>query len=95
MTKTTKKSAPKKATKKVTSARKTVTKTAPKKTFMLKKTGKDKEGNQQYTAVRVYKKMPNGWKDDKNGQAPAGYKSIHNGKSLLSGQRRTGIIKAK
>ncbi len=85
------------APKKTVAPKVTTKKTVPKKAeeYMLRKSGLDKEGNQQLTAIRVYKRKPNGWKEDKGATtAPKGYAWISNGKSLFSGERRTGLIKA-
>lgn len=64
--------------------------------FMLRKNGLDKEGNQKFTAVRVYDRKPNGWKEIEGATtAPVGYKWVSNNKSLFSGQRKTGLLKLK
>lgn len=61
--------------------------------YMLIKSGLDREGRQQYTAVKVHDKMPRGWKEDKGATtAPVGYKWITNGKSFF-GKRKTAFIK--
>lgn len=62
--------------------------------FMLRKNGLDKEGNQQYTAIRVYKRKPKGWTETKGATtAPVGYKWISNNKSLFSGERKAALLK--
>lgn len=62
--------------------------------YMLIKSGLDREGRQQYTATRVYSRMPKGWKETKGATtAPKGYKWISNGKSLLGGKRKSALIK--
>lgn len=64
--------------------------------FMLRKSGLDKEGNQQYTAIRIYKRKPNGWTETKGATtAPVGYKWISNNKSLFSGERKSALLKEK
>lgn len=92
----------KKTTGKVTTSKKTAT-TPPKSTktttkpeeVILKSTGeKDKLGNEQYTAIKVYSRKPSGWKETKTG-APKGYKAINNGQTVASGKRRIGFIRAK
>lgn len=61
---------------------------------ILIKSGLDKQGNQRYSAIKVYKRMPKDWKEDKGATtAPIGYKWITNGKSLFKGQRKCGFIK--
>ena len=96
----------KKTTGKVTTSKKTST-TPPKSTkttakpttkpeeVILKRTGeKDKLGNEQYTAIKVYSRKPSGWVETKTG-APKGYKAINNGQTAASGKRRIGFIRAK
>ena len=62
--------------------------------YMLIKSGLDREGKQQYTAVKVHDKTPRGWKEDKGATtAPVGYKWITNGKSALFGKRKTALVK--
>lgn len=75
-------------------AKSPTTKSSREKEFMLRRSGVDKEGNQKLTAIRVYKRKPNGWKDDVEATtAPVGYKWITNGKSLFGGERRSGLMK--
>ncbi len=71
--------------------------TVPKKEeVVLKRNGTDKEGNAQFSAIKVYSRKPNGWKEARNVTGvPKGLKMIHNGKSAQSGERRTGFIKKK
>lgn len=89
--KTVKKTA-KSPAKKVVKKEKT---TAPKKQeVVLKRNGIDKEGNAQFSAIKVYSRKPKGWKESRNVTGvPKGLKMIHNGKSAQSGERRTGFIK--
>lgn len=98
--KKTKKTTAKKTVKKTAKspAKKVVKKekaTAPKKEeVVLKRNGTDKEGNAQFSAIKVYSRKPNGWKEARNVTGvPKGLKMIHNGKSAQSGERRTGFIK--
>lgn len=74
------------------------TKTSPKtrqENYMLVKSGLDREGNQQYTATRVYARKPKGWKETKGATtAPKGYTWINNGKSRFGGKRKTALVKA-
>ena len=97
-----KKAAPKKIVKRTISnpktSKKTVKKAAKKssqkKEFMLQKAGLDKQGHQKLTAVRVYKKKPNGWREIKGAStAPVGYKWIDNGKSLFKGEYKSALVK--
>lgn len=67
---------------------------------MLIKSGLDKNGNQKYTEVKVYKKLPKGWKETKGTLTdPAGYKWIDNNKSIFAKNkngkhiRKTGLLK--
>ena len=61
---------------------------------MLIKSGLDREGKQQYTAVKVHDKTPRGWKVIEGATtAPAGYKWVSNGKSALFGKRKTALVK--
>ena len=82
-------------------AKPTVTKPAtekPRKTeqYMLRKSGIDKQGNQQFTAIRVYERKPNGWKEDKGARtAPVGYKWINNCKSRFGGEFKQALLKEK
>ena len=103
--KTVPKVAPKKTTSKPTTKKAVPAKTSepkpstakPKKTerYMLRKAGLDKQGNQQFTAVRVYQRMPNGWKETEGAlTAPVGYKWIDNGKSLFKG-RKSALLEVK
>lgn len=89
----------KKAAKKTTTpTKKTTTKSAATKqqNFILRKDGLDKEGNQKFTAIRVYNRKPNGWKDVLGATtAPVGYKWIHNGQSVFAKDPKTGERKYK
>lgn len=67
---------------------------------MLIKSGLDKNGNQKYTEVKVYKKLPKGWKETKGTLTdPVGYKWIDNNKSIFAKNkkgkliRKTGLLK--
>ena len=92
--KTVKKPTVKKVKPKKVAKKQTIKKPAPKKVFMLRKSGLDKEGNQNYTAIRVYKKIPNGWKVDEGAKtAPIGYKWVTNGQSVFGGKRKTALVK--
>jgi len=89
--KSTSKPATKPTVKKAASKQTTTTKPGE---YMLRKSGLDKEGNQKFTAIRVYKRKPNGWKEDKGATtAPVGYKWISNGKSLTSGERKSALVR--
>ena len=100
---TQKKSASTRATAKTTpkTTKTTSKKQVPKKTtqkkkdnYMLIKSGLDREGKQQYTAVKVHDKTPRGWKEVKGATtAPVGYKWVTNGKSALFGKRKTALVK--
>lgn len=101
---TSKTTAPKKtATSKSSTAKakSTTTKPAtskPRKTerYMLRKSGIDKQGNQQFTAIRVYERKPNGWKEDTGATtAPVGYKWINNCKSRFGGEFKQALLKEK
>ena len=93
--KTTKK-VEKKTSQRTSTPKKTENKTNITRNFLLRPNGIDKEGNQKFTAIRVYNRTPKGWKDDKGATtAPIGYKWVHNGKSLLSGDRRSALVKVK
>ena len=74
------------------------TKTSPKtrqENYMLVKSGLDREGNQLYTAYRVYERKPKGWKELKGATtAPKGYTWINNGKHILSSKRKYALVKA-
>lgn len=44
--------------------------------------------------VDLYNSLPQGWKQDKGAiTAPKGFTWINNGKSLLSGERKSGLIR--
>lgn len=87
------KTAPKKSTVKKAASTQATTKPGE---YMLRRSGLDKEGNQKFTAIRVYKRKPNGWREDNGATtAPVGYKWINNGKSLTSGERKTALVKVK
>lgn len=69
---------------------------------MLIKSGLDKNGNQKYTEVKVYKKLPRGWKETKGTLTdPIGYKWIDNNQSIFAKDkkgrylRQTGLLKRK
>ncbi len=65
------------------------------KEYALMKAGLDKQGRQQFTAVRVYNKKPNGWNDVKGAMtAPDGTKWIDNGKSITSGKYQSALVKS-
>ena len=56
---------------------------------MLLKNGLDKNGNQKYTEVKVYKKLPKGWKETKGTLTdPVGYKWIDNNKSIFAKDKK-------
>lgn len=60
----------------------------------LVKNGLDRMGNQKYTEVKVYKKIPKGWKEIKGATtAPAGYKWIDNGERLFGGNYKSAFVK--
>ena len=64
--------------------------------YIRRKHGISKTGKQKYQRVRVYEKMPKGWKVSQNVTTnPKGYKLIDNNKSLFSGKRKTAYIKVK
>ena len=64
------------------------------KEYALMKAGLDKQGRQQFTAVRIYNKKPNGWNDVKGAMtAPDGTKWIDNGKSITSGKYQSALVK--
>ena len=94
-TRATAKTTPK--TTKTTSKKQEPKKTTPAKkkdNYMLIKSGLDREGKQQYTAVKVHDKTPRGWKVIEGATtAPAGYKWVSNGKSALFGKRKTALVK--
>ena len=51
---------------------------------MLIKSGLNKKGQQKYSEVKVYKKLPKGWKETTGTMTdPHGYKWIDNGQSLF------------
>lgn len=61
---------------------------------ILIKSGLDRQGRQRYTEIRVYSRMPKGWKETKGATtAPRGYKWIDNGKSLFGGKHQSAFIK--
>ena len=86
-----------KTTPKTPSKKQVPKKTTPAKkkdNYMLIKSGLDREGKQQYTAVKVHDKTPRGWKVIEGATtAPAGYKWVSNGKSALFGKRKTALVK--
>lgn len=44
--------------------------------------------------VDLYSSLPQGWKEDKGATtAPVGFAWINNGKSLIKGERKSGLIK--
>ena len=82
-------------TAKTTSAKTTLPKPKRQVNYMLIKSEIDREGNQKYTAVRTYTRLPKGWKETKGATtAPKGYTWIDNGKSRFSGKRKSALVKA-
>lgn len=64
--------------------------------FIKRKNGLSKSGKQKWQRVRVYKKMPKGWKVTEGVMTnPAGYKMIDNKKSWFKGERKTAYLKVK
>ena len=58
------------------------------------RSGLDGNGNQKYTHIPVYDRMPEGWRKIQGAlTAPRGYAWIHNGKSLFGGEYRHGFIR--
>ena len=56
-----------------------------KKETILMKNGLDKNGQQLYNEVKVYKHMPKGWKETEGTMTdPSGYKWIDNNKPLFT-----------
>lgn len=64
-----------------------------KKTILIK-SGLDKNGQQKYTEVKVYKKLPKGWKETKGTLTdPKGYKWIDNNKSIFARDKKGRYIR--
>lgn len=61
---------------------------------ILRKAGKASDGRPLYEEVRVFKRLPKGWKvDDGARTAPSGYKWINNGESFFSKNKDGKYIK--
>lgn len=61
---------------------------------ILRKTGRTNDGKQLYKEVRVFKKLPKGWKVTEGAlTAPSGYKWINNGESIFSKAKDGKLVK--
>lgn len=64
--------------------------------YLKRKAGLTKTGKQKYRKVRVYNKMPKGWKTSEGVMTnPIGFKMIDNRKSWFSKDRKVAFIRDK